>query len=524
MRRTAILVATALSATGVIVFVSHDFTGASSSDDQSLAAADSTIACPVLTDKLSNIPDTARQKVDEAQAAMDVQISQSLDRLVRSQNGSTGDTDELILADLTRQRQQSLAQLSGAFAGASSGPADLSAMANCKMMPSGDGVDQSVASLKGKGKGRGAAGNGQKGGLSRRDFVDITAVQPNNNQADNNSGGVVTIDCGTNENQHLNPGNFIVAPGVQNGAHHMHDYVGNKSTDGFSTNQSLAAAGTTCKDGDKSAYIWPVTRQLDGSREFDANAPGGGQDKNVGKILQPTSVTLTMEGSSAGPVTAMPPFLRMVTGDAKAFTSDAGGGGKGKNAVKNEAAKVGNNRGGKNAGADNRGGRTGNNRNGNGQGNNGQGNNGQGNNGQDNKDNAAQADDVDNANASWSCTGFENRQLKDKYPICPQGSQVVRTLDFPSCWDGKNTDSANHRTHVVFPDDNGTCDNGFQLIPKLTMRLTYDVPQNAFFAVDSFPEQLHKAVTDHADFANVMPGNLMAQAVDCINSGRTCDF
>ncbi len=36
-----------------------------------------------------------------------------------------------------------------------------------------------------------------------------------------------------------------------------------------------------------------------------------------------------------------------------------------------------------------------------------------------------------NANASWSCTGFENRQLKDKYPICPEGSQVVRTVRLP---------------------------------------------------------------------------------------------
>ncbi|CAM5616870.1 hypothetical protein SHIRM173S_09205 [Streptomyces hirsutus] len=35
-----------------------------------------------------------------------------------------------------------------------------------------------------------------------------------------------------------------------------------------------------------------------------------------------------------------------------------------------------------------------------------------------------------NANASWSCTGFEDRQLADKYPLCPQGSDVVRTFDF----------------------------------------------------------------------------------------------
>ena len=40
--------------------------------------------------------------------------------------------------------------------------------------------------------------------------------------------------------------------------------------------------------------------------------------------------------------------------------------------------------------------------------------------------------------------------------------------------------------------------------------------------MDSFPEQLHKPVTDHGDFINVMPDQLMSEAVDCINSGRNC--
>jgi hypothetical protein len=52
--------------------------------------------------------------------------------------------------------------------------------------------------------------------------------------------------------------------------------------------------------------------------------------------------------------------------------------------------------------------------------------------------------------------------------------------------------------------------------------LTYSVPSGRSFAVDSFPEQLHDPITDHGDFANVMPAGLMAFAVGCINSGRRC--
>ncbi|MFB6438749.1 hypothetical protein ACFCVY_18510 [Streptomyces sp. NPDC056411] len=49
-------------------------------------------------------------------------------------------------------------------------------------------------------------------------------------------------------------------------------------------------------------------------------------------------------------------------------------------------------------------------------------------------------------NVSWSCTGFENRQLKGRYPLCPNGSQVVRTFAFQNCWDGQNIDSGRQCT------------------------------------------------------------------------------
>jgi hypothetical protein len=58
----------------------------------------------------------------------------------------------------------------------------------------------------------------------------------------------------------------------------------------------------------------------------------------------------------------------------------------------------------------------------------------------------------------------------------------------------------------------------------------YDVPQPVIengqvknaYAVDGFPEQLHKPITDHDDFINVMSDQLMSQVVDCINTGRQC--
>ncbi|MBW8480865.1 DUF1996 domain-containing protein [Actinomadura parmotrematis] len=267
----------------------------------------------------------------------------------------------------------------------------------------------------------------------------------------NASTGSFTSRCGRNANGHNNPDNFIVAPGVSNGAHHIHDYVGNLSTDGFSTDQSLAAAGTTCARGDRSAYFWPTMRVRD-QRDPSGQAAQSTADGNVGRPVIPAAATMRFLGNPRAKVTAMPRFLRVITGDAKAATNGTA-----------------------------------------------------------------------NARAQWTCSGAADRVFTDKYPLCPGGSRVTRVLEFPSCWDGRNTDSANHRTHVVFPAASGACPQGTRPVPRLQMTLAYNLPNRALaFAVDTFPEQGHAPVTDHADFENVMPDSLMRRAAACINAGRAC--
>ncbi|GAB3463790.1 DUF1996 domain-containing protein [Actinophytocola sediminis] len=133
----------------------------------------------------------------------------------------------------------------------------------------------------------------------------------------------------------------------------------------------------------------------------------------------------------------------------------------------------------------------------------------------------SESQDGVNQNAKWTCTGFEDR-ITDKYPLCPRGSQLTRIQDFPSCWDGENTDSANHRDHIVFPDEAGTCPEGTVAVPALRITLNYAVPRGRVFAVDSFPAELHSPITEHSDFVNVMPVELMDRVVQCVNSGRRC--
>ncbi|RSM61079.1 hypothetical protein DMH03_20440 [Amycolatopsis sp. WAC 01376] len=342
--------------------------------------------------------------------------------------------------------------------------------------------------------------------VDKSQFVDITQVRPNVDKPEpgrNASTGSFTVDCGKNENGHFNPDNFIAQPGVRNGAQHLHDYVGNLSTNADSDNDSLLGAGTTCENGDESTYFWPVVRidtaeeaegrqnqnqdqqqsgrdqNRDGDRNRQRNQDNDQQNQqnnqnqdqqnqaqleepnadnelagNDGEIQRPAVVDITFKGNAQEKVQEMPKFLRILYGDAKVTTNGPA-----------------------------------------------------------------------NARESWTCTGFENRVIK-QYPICPEGSDVKRVHTFPSCLDGNNIDSENHRDHIKYPDENGECANGLTAVPELTISLTYEIPRqiqvNGQYKVDSFPEEDHNPFSDHDDFANVMSDQIMDRLVDCVNEGRKC--
>jgi predicted outer membrane protein len=129
---------------------------------------------------------------------------------------------------------------------------------------------------------------------------------------------------------------------------------------------------------------------------------------------------------------------------------------------------------------------------------------------------------ADNVRAQWTCRGFEDRTTT-QYPLCPDGSRLLRVLDFPSCWDGENLDSEDHRSHMAFADeDSGACSQDSVAVPQLRMILAYDQPGGRNFALDGFPDQQHHPATDHGDFVNGMPDDLMDAVVECLNEGLQC--
>lgn len=293
-------------------------------------------------------------------------------------------------------------------------------------------------------------GRDQAAPPSADDFVDIADVEPGSGPDDKGgvfAGGSFTSQCGTSD--HRNSDNYQAAPGKRNGAQHVHDYIGNTTTDAFSDDDSLAAGGTSCVNGDRSTFYWPVVRDLNGVGD-DADADGGGKDGNVGEILTPTSAQMTLHGHPGQETEPMPQNLRMITGDAKAETNGD-----------------------------------------------------------------------ENVVSKWTCSGFTDRTT-EKYPICPSGSDLVRFLDFPSCWDGENLRSNAENEAVVFPEADGRCGDGRVAVPQLRMTLTYDQPAGGAFALDTFPEQQHSPLTDHGNYQSLLTGEQARTAATCINTGRDC--
>jgi hypothetical protein len=97
----------------------------------------------------------------------------------------------------------------------------------------------------------------------RSAFVPIEQVNKNvvtPKVGQNGAGGVFTVDCGTNEKGKFSADNPVAQPGLQHGAQHVHDFVGNLSISAESTDESLVDSETTCRNGDRSSYFWPVVR------------------------------------------------------------------------------------------------------------------------------------------------------------------------------------------------------------------------------------------------------------------------
>jgi len=228
---------------------------------------------------------------------------------------------------------------------------------------------------------------------------------------------------------HQAPDDPIVFPGKP-GASHQHTFVGNRTTNAFSTFGSLRSGATTCMRQDDTAAYWVPTL-------YQGTTP-----------IFPQGATIYYRRGTVAEVSPFPNNLRMIAGDAKA-TSPQG-------------MRV----------------------------------------------------------TFWSCGVESGVDRSAEVPTCPdqRGSFLRLHIRFPECWDGRNLDSADHKSHMAYATRAGCPSTHPVEVPQLTQIYRYPSRGGEGFSLASGGQY-----SGHADFVNAWkPGTLKKLVEGCLNALVHC--
>jgi hypothetical protein len=131
----------------------------------------------------------------------------------------------------------------------------------------------------------------------------------------------------------------------------------------------------------------------------------------------------------------------------------------------------------------------------------------------------AKATGGDDSIARWSCLSAGQVPPGKDFVNCPAGTMLESYLDFPQCWNGRDLDSTDHKSHMAYPV-NQACPSSHPVpVPKLRQVLRYPVNGSpANFRLASGP-----GYTMHGDFFNAWPAAEMERRVrDCIRPIIKC--
>lgn len=125
----------------------------------------------------------------------------------------------------------------------------------------------------------------------------------------------------------------------------------------------------------------------------------------------------------------------------------------------------------------------------------------------------------DNTISRWSCLHAGDAGSGHDFVNCPAGTMLESYLDFPQCWNGRDLDSPDHKSHMAYPV-NGDCPSTHPVpVPKLRQVLRYPVngPTAGFRLASG------GGYTMHGDFFNAWPPAEMERRVnDCIRPIIKC--
>jgi hypothetical protein len=121
----------------------------------------------------------------------------------------------------------------------------------------------------------------------------------------------------------------------------------------------------------------------------------------------------------------------------------------------------------------------------------------------------------------WTCNEvYAGRQAS--IPAC--SGKLSKMVIFPACWDGKNLDSPDHKSHMAY-DEGGTCPSTHPVkIPEIAMNLHYDVTRttNLRLSSDNYSNG-PGGFSGHADWINGWNEDVLNMVVNnCLKARKDC--
>jgi hypothetical protein len=130
------------------------------------------------------------------------------------------------------------------------------------------------------------------------------------------------------------------------------------------------------------------------------------------------------------------------------------------------------------------------------------------------------------AHVYWGC--FDNYiGHPSEIPNCPAGDRVVMAVVFPQCWDGVNTDSADHKSHMAYAEG-GRCPSTHPVaIPEISFNVYYMQPAGGTsswrLSSDMYDTSKPGGYSAHGDyFEGWDPEIVKTFVANCDNTGLDC--
>lgn len=118
---------------------------------------------------------------------------------------------------------------------------------------------------------------------------------------------------------------------------------------------------------------------------------------------------------------------------------------------------------------------------------------------------------------AWACD--RSRRVSTQPVECPEGAELTMRVTFPDCWNGSDTDSEDHKSHVAYSGPEGCPSTHPVPMPLLTFVVHYPVTGS----VDDLGLSPGSLLQGHADFVNTWDSERLARELDhCLRRGLVC--